>query len=515
MGGANTKNISQATTEAVAKVASNILMSQNVLNNQTQMIKIIGGKGDVNIHGVNFNQKAAVNISALLDAMVTQEAQQQLATELAQKAKSVVSGVNLFQFTNASNEIDTFMKASIDISTNIAQTCSLVSSQSQGIDIEYQEGNINISNINMDQVSDLFSSCVGKAVSQNKALQDLQQKLDQSAVAESKGFSIWAIVVMMFIALLFFMAPLVFAASTAVKVLSQFMFPIIMTIGIIMVALYFSVKKPQMSGYGFSRLLRTMPDCGVVKSNIQPRQVYDTAGRASEACLADSTCHAVDWKCMDIQADGTAVILQNPETTFYSKIDHNPCKNIVDNRDNLKILRVPNVVVLKDDPDPLVYKPQDGDIWVDANTSKWSVWNDQNTQYMSDNLKNNPLVEGFDGKKNSIIFEQTNGSPLNDPKQEGDIVLKFATTKLPFFDIYTAVKFDNNLLWNEPVSLSVPGYFPYIPRAPNNANAINSTAFKKVVKKYNSTVLWIGLSLILLGMFGTVYVFMIKPKSSK
>ena len=111
MGGAKSKNIATSTAEAISKVSTDIINNTSSKAYNAQIIENRNIKGDVNISGVTQTQKVTINMQALLDALSTSESQQKLSAELEQTAKSIVSGLNLLQFSDADNSIDNYLKA--------------------------------------------------------------------------------------------------------------------------------------------------------------------------------------------------------------------------------------------------------------------------------------------------------------------------------------------------------------------------------------------------------------------
>ena len=195
MGGAKSKNIATSTAEAISKVSTDIINNTSSKAYNAQIIENRNIKGDVNISGVTQTQKVTINMQALLDALSTSESQQKLSAELEQTAKSIVSGLNLLQFSDADNSIDNYLKAMNTMSTSVLQTCSADVKNFQVISNVDVDGNINMNNIQQKQVTNVFSNCIEKAVSKSSAIQDLQTKLKQSATAKSEGLNIWAIVI--------------------------------------------------------------------------------------------------------------------------------------------------------------------------------------------------------------------------------------------------------------------------------------------------------------------------------
>ena len=236
MGGGYSSNIAKVSAEAITKTATNIINNQKISNNQSQIISVHDVGHDVNISDINMDQKVDVNMDALLKAMVQTDVKTKMAQDLAQQAKSVVSGINLFQFTDANNTMEAYMKASIDISNNISQTCASTASQSQTIDVSNVDGNVNITDVTMNQMTDVFTKCVEDVFSNTSAVTDMQQKISQSATAESKGVSPWALVAMGIIALLFVAMPVIIGVNSIIK----FMFPIIFVAGNILIYFFYS-----------------------------------------------------------------------------------------------------------------------------------------------------------------------------------------------------------------------------------------------------------------------------------
>ena len=106
MGASVSKNIANVVTRSVAKVSSNIIQNSKLSTDNTQIISVKDVHGDVHISGNRFTQVATINMEQLMDALSTEGAQQSIMQELAQEAKSVTSGLNLGQFSDAQNTLD-------------------------------------------------------------------------------------------------------------------------------------------------------------------------------------------------------------------------------------------------------------------------------------------------------------------------------------------------------------------------------------------------------------------------
>jgi hypothetical protein len=120
MGSAISKNITNAATAAIAKVSNNIIVTTKLSTDQTQIISVTDVDGDVHISDNTFTQKANINIKSLLNALIQESVQQDLTMQIAQACKSIVSGLNMFQFPNAQNEINLFLKASVELMNTIS-----------------------------------------------------------------------------------------------------------------------------------------------------------------------------------------------------------------------------------------------------------------------------------------------------------------------------------------------------------------------------------------------------------
>ena len=197
MGASVSKNVSDAVTRAVAKVSSNIIQNTQLSQDMAQVVSVRNVHGDVHISGNTFTQRATVNMHALLDALSTEAAQQSIMQELAQEAKSVTSGLNLGQFSDAQNTMNLLMEATINLLTTISQTCNAFSRQHQTIVVKRVSGNVYIQDNVFQQIYNMLQNCTEQAASNNRLLQDLSSKLSQTASAKSEGISGWILVALL------------------------------------------------------------------------------------------------------------------------------------------------------------------------------------------------------------------------------------------------------------------------------------------------------------------------------
>ena len=525
MGTATSKNETNLTTKALTKVATNIVNNTDATSNQQQIITISGTEGDVDIHGVDFEQNATINVSSLLKAMSTSTAQQDVSQDLSQSAKSLLSGINLGQFSDASNEMNVYLQATVDIATNIDQYCKSTIQQDQKIEVKNTKGSVTIDDISMKQLSNVFSNCIEDAVASSSAIQSVSQTLKQDASATSKGVSEWALVLMALIGLLLVAAPvavpLIFGSSAAIKIIMAILFPMLLFAGIFMIVWYYTSIETYMDGYGFSRLISVVGNKCSGKSYKTVTNI-SSAGKASDACKNDDKCVAVDWQGMNITANNDAEILENPKTTFYSSVDSDCVDAINDKKDSVNLMGVPNVQVSNTkDKDMEKWKKsfgyenkpiKTGDIWIDVSDTKNPKIR-KFSSYINDFDTKSTLL-GIDNSDNkTIVFQPPDNDDL--PSSSSDknaIIIKFKGDS-GFFNSYIWGKgsaTDSKDAW-QLTPLTVPGKSANTPVKIDangiESDVINSTSFKNRKRKYGSWMLWVGVAMTVLGLGGTIYNF--------
>ncbi|AKU37476.1 putative myristoylated protein [Scale drop disease virus] len=204
MGAAQSYNSVDAITRAVADVSSNITTKQKVNTDINQIISISHVKGDVYIKGVTMKQTINVNLSAIMKAIANQDAQQKIANNLAQEAKSVVSGINLAQYSSATNMIKMF----VDVSTRIVNTmllqCDANIKSTQSVIVDDVQGNVTILDSVFDIVVNALLKCTQDVAASNATLQDIENKIKQIASSKTQGFELWQLIAVIAAALIIF-----------------------------------------------------------------------------------------------------------------------------------------------------------------------------------------------------------------------------------------------------------------------------------------------------------------------
>lgn len=206
MGAAVSYNSVKAITKSVADISSQITTNQKITTDINQIISVTHVKGDVYIKGTVMRQQINVNLGAVMKAIANQDAQQKIANDLAQEAKSVVSGINLGQYSSATNMINMF----VDVSTRIVNTmllnCDAKIQANQTIMIDDVQGNVTIVDSVFDIMVDALLQCTQDAAASNSSLQDIENKIKQIASSKAQGVELWQVLAVIAAGLILFPA---------------------------------------------------------------------------------------------------------------------------------------------------------------------------------------------------------------------------------------------------------------------------------------------------------------------
>lgn len=314
MGNANSVNVAKLVTDIYVGACTNIVQSTKLSNNNTQVISISGTGGDVVISGNVVIQRATLNVQALMEALATQDARQQVSNQIEQVAKSLVSGFNFFTFADAKSTVDNLVKSVTNMTTEISNQCSASLNNNQIITVENTKGDVKILNNLFSQVGSVVARCVENAVSRNTAVQEIQNKIDQASTSELKGFDLaWIVALIALILLL----PLVVGGKIAVGAM-RYIFPIAMIAGGVMFGVYFATGTEEMLAYYYTKpYFDTCPGAQVERG-------ADTTSmqEAVTDCLKRPSCQLVDGRFTALTADSVPQFTkrQPPLITYYNKI---------------------------------------------------------------------------------------------------------------------------------------------------------------------------------------------------
>lgn len=396
MGAASTKNVAEVTAEAISNVSTDIVSRTKLSTNSSQII-YVRDAGDVKISGITQTIAVDINMSALMSAMSSTEAQQSLSQELTQAAKSVVSGINLFQYTDATNQMTAMMRASMTVATNIEQACEALTNTSQAVVVEQASGYVEITDVSQKAMTSILSSCVQDAVGSTRTVQDLQQTLDQSAEALSKGIDVWALVVMALIGLLALVLPMVIGGTTITTTILSLIFPLMMIGGIIFIAVYAKSEDVTISMTRYSKSIAAFSECG--PQELSRSFEIATPAAAGNTCEENKSCVAFDWTGVQVDTDGTVVILDPPQTIFYADLGQNPCGPVLSNLDKQRLIfrpRVRQYYTNTEPPDSFLEGSNEGDVAVSKPRLQYYFFVDGVGWVMQpDQLTAEPLKEEF------------------------------------------------------------------------------------------------------------------------
>lgn len=481
MGASASTNVSKVAINSIVKVASDIVQNTSVTNNSSQIISVTHNKGNVVISGNKLRQKATVNMKALFNAMSSEEAQQKLALEVAQQAKAITSGLNLAQFSVSTNILDTFISATIDLSSKIAQSCTLNSNQNQSIIVEYVDGNTTITNNVLEQVSDLLQNCVSNSVNSSKAIQDVDVKLSQTASASAIGISEWALALMGALLLGIPVVGIVVGGVYAMK----YIFPLMTICGICIIVYYIYSVKNVMKYSSFSSLIEYSPSC--LAEKLATHEVT-SAKQAADICENNNNCAAVDFKAFTVSSGGEYIPLQRPVAELYSKISCDDVKP-----DGVVLVKAPELTYNLGDPSKngLFNNYPNGTVYVDIKTSNWyqkynNVWQ----------FKSRLIME-------NVSFDISSSVQPANSNYRGDYYIYINPLNMAYWHIYKRDSINNR--WVEDIKKPGPGMYTSVPQISN------TTVFKK--QERSQLFLYIGIAITLLGIIGTIYT-QLKTKSS-
>jgi len=489
MGASFSQNVIDSVTKTISTISTSIIQNTQLTEDSTQLISVKDINGDVHITGNQFTQTATINMQALMSALQTAEAQQSLIQELTQDAKSLISGLNIGQFADATNTLDTLIEAELSIVTQIGQTCATGANQYQEIIVERVKGNVYVQNNVFNQMANIVQNCVQNVVSNTKSIQDAINKAAQSASSSAKGISEWAALLMVAIV---FGLPVVAGVAGGIYAL-KYIFPVFIIVGAVLLAVYYLKYTVDMKLTGYSTLINNTPVCLFKPTDQKPQSSYTTQNDASNVCLADINCKAFDWIAGEVQTDGSLKPYPTPQTFFYSDVS-NMCQSSI-KHDGINILYTPQMFQFAGSPATVqIQNAHNGDVSLDTYTSDWyqldeGVWK----------LKNR-----FTNSFNKVSWGTLTPNLINNPSLN-DVYIYTNPHNPSIFTLYRA---NAQSQWQEESQFVGPGLIP-------NATALpytNTSGFKTVER--NQLWLYGGIAFLAVGIFGTVFVYFQQSKSS-
>lgn len=518
MGSTSSKNVSNTTLQAITKVASNIIQDNITSNVQSEIISISNTAGNVIISGNKMFQKININMESLLNAMISQNAQQELSQELTQAAKSLISGVNLFNFSDAENIIQEYLNTTIEIITSVNQKCHSDQNQKEEILVEKTTGDVYITDTIMEQVSDIFQKCLSYVISSNSSIQDIQSKISQSASSETKGINlgVLALIIIGFVAM-GIITPFIFSKT-------QVIFSLFFVAGIVFLCLYFFKTSKTMISSGFVSNFSTNNYCKILGSVSLTKNNTFTPQEAEYECLNNKDCKAYSYhgqnpykSFTELQDDKKQYVVSDiidKNIDLYKNIElNNECKQTLKIQDNSIFL--PNINIGLKDNNPTEEDSKNYNLFI--NSSSTEVFEKKNNQLEPTQKYINKL---FQPK-----FSNLNIS-LTDPTQ---ILLRISIKDNPNVTVngqYISSKRNNNE--SDSLIFLTPDYH----NNPNNkenkieikfselgiqdmtiSKYYNASGYKKTIR--NNTYLYLAITLFVIGTFGFIFFFNTEKAKNK
>jgi hypothetical protein len=483
MGASVSKNISNSVTKAIAKVSSEIIQKTELSQDQSQIISVRNVHGDIRVSGNRFSQKATVNMKSLLDALSKEESQQKILMELTQHAKSLTSGLNLGQYANSQNIMNTLIEATVNLLTTINQTCAAFTKQFQEINIKRVHGNVYVNDNVFDEIYNVLQNCSEQAVADSESIQDLTNKLSQSASATSEGLSGWVFIALIAVVL----GTPVIGVAIGGAVFLKFIFPIMLIIGSILLILYYMDvnAKEKMKLLGFSTFIQNTPACLATPLNLNIPVQPKTAIEASNICFENANCQAFDWKGLNVTSAGKFNEI-SPVANFYSNTSNDCMKNILP--DNTILLRTPDAFQGIAEPNE-ISGSRKGDIYLNTSNGTWYQkligWEPMGVMT---NIKFNKITWGsIDPMKTNLL-----SSPTND-----DVYVYRNISNPLYFYVYRFNAGRGG--WQLEHKIRGPGLIPATP------SITNTSGFKQL--KSPEWMWYTGLICTIVGFSGTALTF--------
>ena len=142
-------------------------------------------------------------MQGVMDAALTQNGQNALASAISQEAGSEVSGISFGSYANSENEISNTMISSMDFTSEISQECSQASRLEQSIQIE-SGGNVKFTDNVMSVLNRGIASCAMAASSTAELANSLDTSTEQKATATVAGLTGMEFVIVLIVGMIAF-----------------------------------------------------------------------------------------------------------------------------------------------------------------------------------------------------------------------------------------------------------------------------------------------------------------------
>jgi len=194
MGSASSRNVVQSVANVSAESTNSAIQTVAASARSFQAINVAGVAKDVTIRNVRMDGNVELSVDAYLEATQTNEVQQKIAQQMEQMAKASVSGINLGNSSSTSNSVNTNINAVVRSSNMTSQQCDTEAMASQVINAADIGGSLLVENVDMSSAVKALINCRMQAVLGNTSVQDLQQTVKQTAISETVGLDLAALI---------------------------------------------------------------------------------------------------------------------------------------------------------------------------------------------------------------------------------------------------------------------------------------------------------------------------------
>ena len=229
MGQSSAKNFVSLATDITAELESEVINEaiQTINADMSFDVDINNSKFTDSIFsfsGNELHQGATIDLTQVATTMVDQQFEQELKIKVAEAAEAMTSGINLMNSSKTENVLRNFVNLSTRITSSVNNLCLSKTEQDQSITVKITDSDVAGTELRFDdntmtQIADQVADCTTDVVTNQKYKNLVDQVFDVTATSTTEGFSLWALVALGVVVLLFVFMPLVaglWAATTGV-----------------------------------------------------------------------------------------------------------------------------------------------------------------------------------------------------------------------------------------------------------------------------------------------------------
>nr|UOX61103.1 MAG: lipid membrane protein [Diabrotica toursvirus 3a] len=317
MGAAASQNSSKIITKAISKITEEIIQEDISSQNQSIAIKVEKTKGNVTISNINAVQRYNISMNSIFTSLTSVANDAKINQEIAQLAKSLISGLNLGQVSISSSTISSIIENCIEIKNSSISSCKHNANQSFLIKVIRTKGDVKIRNLDIIQESSAFVSCLQDSSNKNVLRSDTDLKISQVSSATAEGLDIKWIVIGVCVGL----GGVTFAGGTVLK---SVIGPGLLIVGIVCMYLVYRTKSKDVIHNEYAFI--TEPELTDINSSLS---------KISKTPLRNQNDDVISYGEADLYE------IYSGNVTLYSEPNH----NIVKFTDNLNFDKLKLTVV--------------------------------------------------------------------------------------------------------------------------------------------------------------------------